>query len=45
VYVTPANLADGAEALKELSELYGIDASLLALVIAGGDTSAFDPAT
>jgi len=39
VYVTPANLADGPEALKELSELYGVDADLLAATMAAGDRS------
>lgn len=39
MYVTPVQLVDGADALKELSELYGTDAPLLALVIAQGDTS------
>lgn len=43
MYVTPANLADGADALKELSDLYGIDAALLAATIAAGDRSAWTP--
>jgi phage gp36-like protein len=43
-YVTPANLADGNDALRELSELYGTEPALLAAVIAGGDTSAWLPA-
>lgn len=43
-YVTPANLADGNDAAKELAELYGIDVALLAAVIAAGDTSAWPPA-
>ncbi|WP_411832322.1 phage protein Gp36 family protein [Pseudoxanthomonas mexicana] len=41
MYVTPAHLADGSDSLKELSELYGVDAPLLAAVIAGGDTGAW----
>lgn len=45
MYVTPANLIDGAEAAKELAELYGIDdPALMVTVIAGGDTSAWTPA-
>ena len=39
MYVTPAQLADGADALSELSQLYNCDGSLLALVIVQGDTS------
>jgi phage gp36-like protein len=44
MYVTPANLADGPDALKELSELFGVDAAVLGVVIAAGDTSSYDPA-
>lgn len=40
-YVTPAQLADGSDAAKELAELYSVDPALLAAVIAGGDTSAW----
>lgn len=43
-YVTPANLADGSEATKELAELYGIEAALLIAVITGGDTSTWTTA-
>lgn len=41
MYVTPAQLADGAEALQELSELYGIELALMAATIADGDRSAW----
>ncbi len=43
MYATPAQLADGNDAAKELAELYGTDAALLAVVIAGGDTSGWPP--
>lgn len=43
MYVTPAQLADGSEAAKDLAELYSVDPALLAAVIAGGDTSAWAP--
>lgn len=39
MYLTAADLADGAEALRELSELYGVDPDLLAATIAAGDRS------
>ena len=42
-YVTPAQLSDGADAAKELAELYAVDPVLLAAVIAGDDTSAWAP--
>lgn len=44
MYVTPAQLADGAEMAKELAELYDVEPALLAAVVAGGDTSAWPPA-
>lgn len=40
-YLTAQQLADGPEGLKELSELYGIDAALLAATLDGGDRSAW----
>lgn len=43
-YLTADQLADGPESLKELSELYGIEADLLAATLAGGDRSAWTPA-
>lgn len=43
MYVTPTQLADGADASKELAELFGVEPSLLSAVIAGGDTSAWPP--
>ena len=43
MYVTPTQLADGSDATRELAELYGVDAELMAAVIAGGDTSAWEP--
>lgn len=43
-YVTAQQLADGPESLKELSELYGIEAELLVATLAGGDRSAWTPA-
>lgn len=42
-YVTAQQLSDGPESLKELSELYGIEAELLAATLAGGDRSAWTP--
>lgn len=36
-YITPAQLARGPEALKELSELLGVDPTLLQLTLDGGD--------
>lgn len=43
MYCTPIQLADGPESLKELSELYGIDADLLAATVADDDRSAWTP--
>ncbi|RPE81843.1 phage protein Gp36 family protein [Vulcaniibacterium tengchongense] len=43
MYVTPAQLADGADALNELAELYQIDPPLLAATIAAGDRSRWTP--
>lgn len=42
-YVTAQQLSDGPESLKELSELYGIEAELLAATLAGGDRSGWTP--
>lgn len=38
-YITAAQLASGPEALQELSQLLGVEASLLAATIAGADRS------
>lgn len=43
MYVTPAQLSDGAEALRELSELYALDQALLGATIAGGDRGGWPP--
>ncbi len=43
MYVTPAQLADGSEAAKELAELFGVDQALLVAVIAGDDTGSWEP--
>lgn len=40
-YISPAQLARGPEALKELSELLGVEPTLLQLTIDGGDRSAY----
>lgn len=42
-YVTAQQLSDGPESLKELSELYGIEAGLLAATLSGGDRSTWTP--
>lgn len=39
MYVTPAQLADGSGALKDLSELYEIEQALMAATIDAGDRS------
>ena len=41
MYVTPAQLIAGPEGAKPLAERYDIEPALLAVVIAGGDTSAW----
>lgn len=41
-YVTAQQLSDGPESLKELSELYDIEAGLLAATLTGGDRSGWD---
>lgn len=38
-YLTPQQLADGPESLREYAELYGIEPALLAATLAGGDRS------
>lgn len=43
-YVTPAQLADGSDAAKELAELYSVELALLVAVIEEADTSAWEPA-
>ncbi len=42
MYVTAAQLADGSASLQELAELYTLDPQLLAAVIEGESTAAWD---
>lgn len=42
-YVTPPQMADGADRLNELAELYGLDSELLGAVLAFGVTDPWTP--
>lgn len=43
MYVTVEQLADGSNSLQELAELYNVDVHLLAAVIVGDSTVAWEP--